>query len=58
MGVNYYTLNNVGPITISGQTSPENLRKALKALEAAKAKDPKSANSQPTPGYLLQNRGF
>ena len=34
MGVNYYTLNNVGPITISGQTSPENLRKALTALDA------------------------
>lgn len=34
MGVNYYTLDNVGPITISGQTSPENLRKALAALEA------------------------
>ena len=34
MGVNYYTLNNVGPITISGQTSPENLRKAIAALEA------------------------
>ncbi|MGI9043176.1 MAG: M16 family metallopeptidase [Gemmatimonadaceae bacterium] len=34
MGVNYYTLNNVGPITISGQTSPENLRKALDALDA------------------------
>ena len=42
MGVNYYTLNNVGPITISGQTSPENLRKALAALEAeiAKFNDP------------------
>ncbi|HZJ01627.1 MAG TPA: pitrilysin family protein [Gemmatimonadaceae bacterium] len=38
MGVNYYTLNNVGPITISGQTSPGNLRKALKALEAEIAK--------------------
>jgi zinc protease len=34
VGVNYYTLNNVGPITISGQTSPENLRKALAALDA------------------------
>jgi zinc protease len=34
MGVNYYTLNNVGPITISGQTSPDNLRKALAALDA------------------------
>ncbi len=32
--VNYYTLNNVGPITISGQTSPQNLRKALVALNA------------------------
>ena len=42
MGVNYYTLNNVGPITISGQTSPENLRKAMAALDAeiAKFKDP------------------
>ena len=34
MGVNYYTLNHVGPITISGQTSPQNLRKALTALES------------------------
>ena len=38
VGVNYYTLNNVGPITISGQTSPENLRKALAALDAEIAK--------------------
>lgn len=30
--VNYYTLNNVGPITVSGQTSPERLREALAAL--------------------------
>src|SRR5690606_14630071 len=30
--VNYYTLNHVGPITVSGQTSPEQLREALKAL--------------------------
>ncbi len=42
MGVNYYTLNNVGPITISGQTSPENLRKAIAAVEAeiARFNDP------------------
>ena len=33
MGVNYYTLNHIGPITISGQTTPENLRKAITALE-------------------------
>ena len=32
--VNYYTLNNVGPITISGQTSPTRLREALAALFA------------------------
>ena len=34
VGVNYYTLNHVGPITISGQSSPDKLREALKALEA------------------------
>jgi zinc protease len=45
MGVNYYTLNNVGPITISGQTTPENLRKALAALESEIAKFN-------TPGYF------
>ncbi len=33
IGVNYYTLNHVGPITVSGQTSPERLREALKALD-------------------------
>lgn len=32
VGVNYYTLNNAGPITISGQTSPERLKEALTAL--------------------------
>jgi zinc protease len=32
--VNYYTLNQVGPITISAQTSPEKLREALAALDA------------------------
>lgn len=45
MGVNYYTLNNVGPITISGQTTPANLRKAIAALEAEIAKFN-------TPGYF------
>lgn len=33
IGVNYYTLNNVGPISISGQTSPEKFRPAMAALE-------------------------
>jgi zinc protease len=40
--VNYYTLNHIGPITISGQTSPEQLRQALAALyeEIAKFDSP------------------
>jgi zinc protease len=33
VGVNYYTLNNVGPITIAGETTPERLREALAALD-------------------------
>ena len=32
--VNYYTVNHVGPITVSGQTTPERLRDAVKALDA------------------------
>ncbi len=38
LGVNYYTLNHTGPITISGQTSPEQLREALAALYSEIAK--------------------
>jgi zinc protease len=34
VGVNYWTLNHTGPITISGQTSPEQLLEALSALYA------------------------
>ena len=30
--VNYYTLNQVGPITIEGETSPQRLREAVAAL--------------------------
>jgi len=33
IGVNYYTLDHVGPITISGQTSPNQLAAAMAALE-------------------------
>ena len=33
IGVNYYTLNHVGPITIVGETTPEKLREALAALD-------------------------
>jgi zinc protease len=32
--VHYYTLNHTGPITIFGETTPEQLRAALAALEA------------------------
>lgn len=45
VGVNYYTLNHTGPITISGQTSPEQLREALTALYGEIAKFD-------TPGYF------
>ena len=31
--VNYYTLNHVGPISISGQTTPEKFREAMAALD-------------------------
>ena len=34
VGVNYWTLNHTGPITISGQTSPEQLLEALSVLYA------------------------
>jgi zinc protease len=32
--VNYYTLNYAGPITISGQTTPDKVRPALAAMAA------------------------
>ncbi len=33
LGVNYYTLNHVGPITISGEVAPGKLREAIAALD-------------------------
>lgn len=33
IGVNYYTLDHTGPISISGQTTPEKFRAAMAALE-------------------------
>ncbi len=33
VGVNYYTLNQVGPISVSGETTPEKFRAAMAALE-------------------------
>ena len=42
IGVNYYTLNQVGPISIVGQTTPERLKEAVTALqrEVARLGDP------------------
>lgn len=34
LGVNYYTLNHVGPITISGEVAPGKLREAIAALDS------------------------
>lgn len=34
LSVNYYTLNHVGPITISGQTTPGHVSEAISALES------------------------
>jgi zinc protease len=33
IGVNYYTLNQVGPITIQGEVRPEKLKEALAAVD-------------------------
>lgn len=43
--VNYYTLNHVGPITISGEVAPEKLRDAIAALDRELAEVVK-------PGYI------
>ncbi len=42
LAINYYTLNQVGPISIVGQTTPQMLRRGLAALEAeiARFNDP------------------
>ena len=45
LGVNYYTLNHVGPITISGEVAPDKLRAALAALHQELAEVVK-------PGYI------
>lgn len=45
--VNYYTLNQVGPITVSGQVSPGKVKQALAALEAELARVAE-------PGYFTQ----
>jgi zinc protease len=49
IGVNYYTLNQVGPISIVGQTTPEQLKRALAALDAEVARFAE-------PGYITQDQ--
>jgi zinc protease len=48
LGVNYYTLNQVGPITISGEVAPDKLRPALAALHRELAEVVK-------PGYITKD---
>lgn len=45
--VNYYTLNNVGPVTVSGQTTPDKLREALRVMFA-------ELKASVQPGYFSQ----
>lgn len=45
LGVNYFTQDHVGPITISGETTPDHVRAALTALE-------KEIQEFSTPGYI------
>ncbi len=47
IGVNYYTLDHVGPITISGQTTPNQLQRALASLE-------REIERLGDPGYITQ----
>jgi zinc protease len=47
IGVNYYTLNQVGPITIQGEVRPEKLRQALVALD-------EELRKVVEPGYITQ----
>jgi zinc protease len=47
--VNYYTLDQVGPITVSGQTTPAKLREALPALM-------RELQRVATPGYFTADK--
>ncbi|MGH7710807.1 MAG: M16 family metallopeptidase [Gemmatimonadaceae bacterium] len=47
VGVNYYTLDQVGPISISGQTAPNQLQAAMAALE-------REIERLADPGYITQ----
>jgi len=47
--VNYYTLDHVGPITISGQTTPDKLKEAIRALN-------REIEQLADPGYVSQEQ--
>ncbi len=49
VGFNYYTLDQVGPISVAGQTTPEKLREAIAALE-------KEITQLANPGYITQEQ--
>lgn len=49
VGFNYYTLDQVGPISIQGQTTPEKLKEALAALD-------KEINQLANPGYITADQ--
>ena len=49
VGFNYYTLDQVGPISVAGQTTPEKLREAIAALE-------KEIAQLANPGYITQEQ--
>ena len=49
VGFNYYTLDQAGPISVAGQTTPEKLREAIAALE-------KEIAQLANPGYITQEQ--
>ena len=49
LGVNYYTLNQKGPISIVGQTTPERVKEALAALD-------REISQFADPGYITQEQ--
>lgn len=49
ISVHYYTLNHVGPITIAGQTTPDKLKDAIRALN-------QEIERLASPGYITQEQ--
>jgi zinc protease len=49
VGFNYYTLDQVGPISVLGQTTPDKLKEALAALD-------KEIGQLADPGYITRDQ--